>query len=121
MDQKNYVNQIKENYVPRGRTRLDELKELDGKVKLPPMIISISIGIIAALVLGVGMCLAMKVIGANVLSDTAIMALGVVIGCAGIALCIANYFIYKVILASRKRKYGAQILAISDELLNNGD
>lgn len=29
-----------------------------------------------------------------------------------------NYFIYKAILKSRKRKYADQVMSLSDELLN---
>ena len=66
---------------------------------------------IGALVLGVGLCLAMKVIGD-------LMALGIVIGIVGIAMVSVNYLIYRAILKSRKKKYADQVMALSDALLN---
>lgn len=67
---------------------------------------------VGALVLGVGMCLAMEVIGS-------MMPLGIVIGAVGIAMVTANYFLYRAILRSRKKKYAKEIVSLSDELLKN--
>ena len=54
----------------------------------------------------------MKVIGN-------LVPLGIVIGLVGIAMVSVNYFLYRHILASRRKKYGAKIVALSDELLGN--
>lgn len=115
---KRFIRQVRDEYVPKERTKFDDLKELDNKVKLPAYISAYTIGIIGALVMGVGMCLAMKILGAAVLSATTMTVLGVIIGLVGIALCVANYFIYKAILNARKKKYGDQIVSLSNELLN---
>lgn len=118
MDQNAYASKVRESYAPHERTKLEELKELDKKVKRPPAIFAYIFGSLAALLLGVGMCLAMKTIGTSVFSDAALMALGVSIGCVGIVLCIANYYIHRAMLSSRKKKYGSRILELSDELLH---
>ncbi len=117
-DQNNYVEKIRERYTPQTQTKLDELKALDNKVKLTPTVLAYVLGSVAALILGVGMCLAMRVIGASLMSPTALMTVGVIIGCVGIGLCIANYFIYNAILKSRKQRYAEQIVSLSNELLN---
>ena len=116
-NQEQFIKEVRDNYIPHERTKLDELKELDKKVKLLPTVIAYTLGVVAALILGAGMCLAMQIIG-TALPQNVLMALGVVIGCVGIALCAANYFIYSAILKSRKAKYGNEILKLSDELLN---
>ncbi len=105
------VEEIKAQYVPAGKTKLDELKALDRKVKRPAEITAYSVGSIGSLVLGTGMCFAMKVIGN-------MMPLGIVIGVAGIAIVTANYFLYKKILKSRKNKYAQEIIDLSNELLH---
>lgn len=105
------AEQIRERYTEKRRTKLDELKELDRKVKRPAEIFAYCFGIAGALVLGTGMCLAMKAAASWV-------PLGIVVGCVGIAMTVANYFIYKAIIKSGKRKYAKQILALSDELLH---
>lgn len=117
-EQKEIAREIKEEYVKPERTELDELKALDKKVKVPAEVLGYSLGTAGALVLGTGMCLAMKVIGTGVMSAAALMASGVVIGCVGIAVCVANYFIYKAVLKARKKKYGNRIIELSNKLLN---
>jgi len=110
------VKNIQSEYAEKTerQSKFEELMALDGKVKRPAEIFAYSFGTVGALILGVGMCLTMKVIGAKLP-----MAIGVVIGCLGIVAVSVNYFIYRAILNSRKNKYRKQIMRISDELLNN--
>ena len=61
------------------------------------------------------MTLAMNVIGGT----TAWMVVGIVVGVIGIAMALANYPIYKKILGNRKEKYSQEILAKSNEILND--
>lgn len=106
------IEKIKKGYETKEVTKLDELKELDKKVKLPAKIFGYVYGTAGSLVLGTGMCLAMKIIGN-------LMPLGIVIGLLGIAMVSSTYLIYKNILKTRKNRYGAEILSMTDELLNN--
>ena len=105
------VERIRKDYLPAERTKLDELKALDRKVKRPAEIFAYTFGVAGSLVLGTGMCLAMKVIGN-------MMPLGIGVGLVGIALVTVNYFLYKKILKSRKQKYANEILKLTDDLLN---
>ena len=108
------VNQIKEGYEPKTKTKYDELIALNRRVELPAYIFAYTFGVIASLVLGLGMCLAMQVIGTGAL----FMALGIVIGVIGIALVSVNYPLFLAIMKSRKKKYAEKIIALSDELLS---
>lgn len=117
-NQNNYIAKVRDSYMPHTRTKLDELKELDKKVKLFPSVFAYIFGSVGALVLGLGMCLAMKKIGTSVMSAIVSMTVGVIIGCAGITICTVNYYIYKAMLKSRKEKYAAQIITLSNELLH---
>ena len=98
-------------YSEQRSSEVDKLRSLDNKVKVPASVFAYTFGIIGALILGTGMCLAMKVIGD-------IMAVGIVIGVIGIAMVSVNYPIYKAILKSRKAKYGKEIIALSEQILN---
>lgn len=104
------IEKIRSAYAPREESKLDSLKALNKKVSRPAKIFAYIFGTIAALILGTGMCLAMKVIGD-------MMIPGIVIGCVGILLVGINYRLYEAILASRKKKYAPEVLALSDELL----
>lgn len=108
------VKEIKEGYEPKEKTKYDELIALNRKVELPAYIFAYAFGIVGALILGVGMCLAMQVIGTGV----PLMVLGIVVGIIGIALVSVNYPIFLAIMKSRKKKYAEKVIALSEELLN---
>ena len=110
--ERKFVNRLRDEYTEHGETKLDSLKRMDRRIKRPAEIFAYTFGIAGTLILGTGMCLAMKVIG-NLAS------LGIAIGLVGIAMVVVNYFIYRHILTSRKKKYGARIIALSNELLGD--
>ena len=112
----NAIEKIRAGYVEKEVTKYNQLKDLDKKVKRPAKVFAYVFGSISALVLGTGMSLAMKVIGATL---TFAMPLGIGVGLVGILLTCINYPMYKKILKSRKNKYSEQILELSDSLLNN--
>ena len=111
---KNYeiveVQKIREQYTEKKTTKFDELRELDTRVKRPAEVFAYTFGSIGALVLGTGMCLAMKVIGN-------MMPLGIVVGIVGIGMVTVTYSLYKGLLKARKKKYSKQIFELSDSLL----
>ena len=110
-----YAEQIANEYAPKQTTKVKALKRLDAKVKLPTLIFAYTFGIISSLILGLGMCFAMKVIGAG---TTLYMVIGIVIGCVGIAGVSVNYPIYKKWLNSRKNKYANDIITLAKEITN---
>jgi glycogen synthase len=110
------VEKIRASYAQKKMTKFDELKELDKKVKLPAEVFAYVFGSVSSLVLGTGMCLAMKVIGTSL---TFAMPLGICVGLLGILGVSVNYSIYKNLLTKRKQKYAEKIFVLSDELLNN--
>ena len=101
--------QLKEEYTPKAKTNYDEAARLDRKAKLPAYIFTYSFGIVGALVLGVGMCLAMKVIGD---ASTASLVWGILIGIVGIAIVSSNYPLFLKIMRNRKEKYASSILVL---------
>src|SRR5574344_136419 len=98
--------ELKDEYTPKKKTNLDVARKLDKKAKLLVYILAYTLGIIGALILGVGMCLAMKVIGD---ASTVAVVMGIIIGVVGIAIVGVNYPIYTKMLRSRKEKYSAAI------------
>ena len=106
------AEKIKSQYTEKEITRVDELKELDKKVKRPAGIFAYTFGTAGSLVLGTGMSLAMGVIG------TGLMIPGIAVGAAGIAMVSTNHLLHKKILAARKKKYAGKIIELSDGILN---
>ena len=117
-DQDFLAQKIRTQYTEKKHTRLDELKELDKKVKRPANVFAYVFGSVSAIIMGSGMSLVMTDIGSNLgLGDA--MIPGIVIGVVGMIMAIVNYPIYKSILGRRKKKYADKILKLSEKLINN--
>ena len=117
-DQQFMAQKIRTQYMEKAPSELDALRELDAKVKRPANVFAYTFGSISAIIMGAGMSLVMTDIGA-VIGIASALVPGIVIGCIGMLLALINYPIYKGILNSRKKKYGAEILALSDRIMNN--
>ncbi len=112
------VQQIRSQYAPKEHTQLDELRALDKKVKKPANIFAYIFGSISAIIMGSGMSLVMTDIGTTLgLSDG--MVPGIIIGVIGMILAIVNYPMYKGILNSRRSKYAAEILELSEKIMQD--
>lgn len=116
-DQQYLVEKIRTQYVEKEHSALDELKELDNKVKRPAKVFGYIFGSIAAIIMGAGMSLVMTDIGATVGIGNPMIP-GIVIGVVGMLMAIANFPVYKGILSSRRKKYTDKIIALSDKIMN---
>lgn len=103
---------IAKDYAPKDNSKIVALKKLDNKAKLPAIIFTYSFGIISALVLGVGMCLAMEVLGGGIVG----MIFGIIIGIIGLIGCGVNYPLYKKLLEKGKAKYAYEIVQLAREI-----
>lgn len=108
-----YAEAIANEYAPKDTSKVVALKKLDRKAKSKANIFAYTFGVITALVLGLGLCLSMKVIGDG---SSFIMAVGIVIGIIGIIGVCINYPIYKKLLASGKQKYAFEIMQLAKEI-----
>ncbi len=117
-DQEFLVQKIRTQYTEKEHTQLDELKELDAKVKRPANVFAYVFGSVSAIIMGGGMSLVMTDLGTS-LGLTNTMVPGIVIGVVGMIMAIANYPIYKKMMASRRAKYADKIMEISDKIMNN--
>ncbi|MBQ9768629.1 MAG: hypothetical protein IJW27_00335 [Clostridia bacterium] len=115
-DQEFLVQKIRTQYTEKEHTDLDELKELDKKVKRPANVFAYIFGSISAIIMGSGMSLVMTDI-AETVGIRNPMLYGIIIGVAGLIMAIANFPIYKGILGSRRKKYADKIIALSDKLI----
>ena len=119
-DQQFMAQKIRTQYMEKESTELDALRELDAKVKLPANVFGYTFGSLSAIIMGSGMSLVMTDIGSIIGMDSTMIP-GIVIGVVGLGMALLTYPLYKGILNSRKQKYGAEILALSDKIMNKGD
>lgn len=110
------ASKIRDKYVEKPTSELDELRELDARVKRPANVFAYVYGSISAVVMGAGMSLVMTDVGSLIgLTDSLVP--GIAIGLVGMVLALLTYPLYKGILNSRKKKYGEKILSLSEKIM----
>ena len=102
------VQKIREKYLPREVTKLDQLRALDAGVTRRGTAVSLVHGVLYALVLGLGMSCCMVWAGS-------LFVPGVVIGCIGLAGVAATYPIYNHIVKQDRDKIAPEILRLTEE------
>ncbi len=107
-----YAESIVNEYSIKDTSKVIALKKLDKKAKMPSTVTAYSLGISSALVLGLGMCLSMQVIG----NGTSAFIAGIVIGILGIVGCSINYPLFKVIRKKGMDKYANDIMLLAKSI-----
>ena len=108
-----FAEQIANEYAPKDTARIVALRKLDRHAKRPALVFAYAFGIAMSLVLGVGMCLAMQVIGDG---SALTMGVGIAVGTVGIAGVSVNYLLYRKLLEKGKRKYASDIIRLAREI-----
>ena len=106
------IQEIRKRYLPQSESKLEELKRLDMQVQNAGMVESLCIGIISSLVFGLGMCLAMQIIGTGI----GMMVLGIVIGIIGMAGILVAYPVCRRKQRKAKENLSPRILELTEEL-----
>ena len=106
-DQKK-AEDIRRQYVSREENKMEQLQKLDSRVKLPGKIAGSILGVIGALVMGAGMSLVM--VWGN-------MAMGLALSIPGLAVLLLGFLAYYLITGSRKKKYAAEIMRLSGDVM----
>lgn len=104
------VKQIRKKYMPKEADKMEQLRRLDRSVTRKGAAVSIVMGIIGALTLGIGMCCAMVWMGQWFVP-------GIVIGLVGIILVSLAYPLYTHITQKEREKVAPEILRLTDELM----
>ena len=111
-----YAEQLANEYAPKDTSKVVALRKLDAKAKRPANIFTYTFGIVAALIFGTGMCLAMGQIGGG---TTGSFVLGIAVGVIGMVGMGVNYPIYKKLLENGKQKYAFEIMELAKEISGN--
>ena len=106
------LKRIRKKYTPEEEDKWERLRKLDASVTDTAQLVSLIVGILSALVLGVGMCCVM-VWG----SSLGMILLGIAVGLLGIVLVALAYPLYNRVLKKQRAKIAPEILRLSDELL----
>ena len=106
------IQEIRKKYLPQVESKLDELKRLDAQVQNSGMTESLCAGIIGSLIFGLGMCLAMQVLGNGIV----MMILGILIDLAGMVGMLVAHPVYRKKQKKAKEKLAPRILELTEEL-----
>lgn len=112
------LRKIREKYAEKEETKIERLRRLDKSASNRAQTVAITIGVIGALILGMGMSLAMTDIGAALgLAENIAMIVGIAVGFVGGALVALAHPIYRGVLKSERQKIAPEILRLTDELM----
>ena len=92
--------------VPKQETALDRMQKLDRAAESKAQIVGLAVGIVAALVLGLGMSCALA---------WGQLALGILVGLVGLAGVIAAFPLYQKVLGQEREKIAPEIIRLSEE------
>jgi hypothetical protein len=107
--QQEEVRKIRQKYEPQKENKLEMLRRLDRSVLKRGTVVSLTVGVISSLVLGVGMTFTMV--------WTDFFFIGVIVGLTGIVGMLLAYPIFISVTKKQREKLKPQIFALSDELV----
>lgn len=120
--QQEEIKAIRKKYsAPEEREdKMTQLRRLDARVTQKATAVSLAVGIIGALVLGVGMSLSMsefsKILGAY---EEMALLLGIVIGIVGIVMVCLAYPLYHHMVKRERERIAPEIIRLADELMTS--
>lgn len=103
------VARIKQKYMPKEENKLEQLRRLDQSAEKAGTRVSIMMGVMGTMLLGIGMCCTM------VWAEQVFIP-GVFVGVLGMALIALAYPVYQRITRKQREKIAPQIIALSEEL-----
>ena len=104
------IRKIREKYVPKETDKMEQLRRLDAGVTQKGTAAALALGIIGALLLGVGMCCCM-------VWAESFFVLGIIVGVIGIAAICAAYPLYAYVIKKEREKIAPEIIRLTDELM----
>ena len=113
--QQEEIQSIREKYLPREKSKMDQLRALDARAGKKASAVSIAAGSVGAIVMGCGMSLVMTDFGS--LLGAAASPVGIAVGILGMILLALAYPLYNRTLKHERQKIAPQILRLTDELM----
>ena len=115
------IKKIRQRYAAPEEKEIDkmeQLRRLDASVTKKGSIVALVIGIIGALIMGVGMSLVMTNLG-EILGSLANLAMpiGIALGVVGMVLVALAYPLYNRITQKERERIAPEILRLTDELM----
>lgn len=104
------LRKIRQKYMPQEEDKMAQLRRLDKSVTDKATAAALALGIVGALILGVGMCCVMVWQGIWFVP-------GIIIGAVGIAMAGAAYPVYGRVVKKQRERIAPEMLRLTDELM----
>lgn len=104
------LQQLRSKYLPKEESKMDKLRRLDAGASQKASMFSLIVGIIGALILGLGMSCCMVWAGPWFVP-------GIVIGIVGIGLICLAYPLYLRVLKKEQARIAPMVLQLTEELM----
>lgn len=107
------IKKIRDKYAAptKEEISMEQLRRLDASTTRGATVVSLIVGIVSALLFGVGMCCTM------IPEWETYFIFGIIIGVAGIIGVAAAYPIYTYMVKRKRAKLAPEIIRLSEELL----
>lgn len=105
------VESLRKEYLPAEEStdKLMRLRKLDERVKTPPQILALSLGIVGTLIFGLGL---------TMILEWSMILWGTLLAAMGLIPLVLAYPAHKKLLKKLRDKHRAEILQLSEEILN---
>ena len=107
------VQAIRQKYLPKEEDKMAQLRKLDRNVTVYSTIPAVLLGIIGALLLGIGICCV------TIASWSAYFIPGIVTGIIGLLIMVLAYPLYIIVLKRKQAEAAPQILRLSEEIMKH--
>ncbi len=106
------IERIRQKYLPREESKLETLKRLDGRVQRAGKLAGLTLGVLGALVFGIGMCFGLDVLaGADWLT---------LLFCAtGAVIMAPAYPVFRHLAKKERDALAPEILRLSEEIMKS--
>lgn len=104
------IKNIRQKYMPKEMDKMEQLRKLDQSATQKGMAVSLAVGIIGALLLGIGMCCTMVWAGIWFIP-------GIIVGIVGIILASLACPLYNHVTKKEREKIAPEIIRLTDELM----
>ena len=114
------IKNIRKKYAPReeGEDKMERLRRLDRSVTDKATTLSLIVGILGALILGVGMSLTMSDLGSLLsLSANQALLVGIAVGLLGLLCVCLAYPLYNHVVKKERTRIAPEILRLTEELM----
>ena len=106
--QREEVQRIREKYAPKEPDKMEQLRRLDASATRKGTAVSLAVGIVGALVLGVGMCCCLV---------WNLFFPGILIGVMGMVGVALAYPLFERVTRLEREKIAPEIIRLTDELM----